>query len=119
MDTTVLIALSSVFLGLLMLVCLAAWLAADRQRPIQQSGPQPNSQPQSGEDRQTIPRAPEPYQQPTSSSAPAAPASQSSSSSLLAAGLADDPSSSAEYPAAALYDQTLLPGPRQRSRKTP
>jgi hypothetical protein len=48
-----------------------------------------------------------------------APASQNTSAAPEAPGALPDPTHSGEYPAAALYDQTLLPEPpRRRTRKT-
>ena len=103
MDTTVMIAISIIALGFVILAGLAIWLAVDRQRrnqqtpivqPPQQSGPKPAHQ-------------------------PPAPASQSTPAGQKGPGNLPDPQHSGEYPAAALYDQTILPAPpRRRARKS-
>lgn len=120
MDTTVLIAIGIIALGFVILTGLAAWLAVDRQRrnrqtpavqPPQQSGPKPA------------------HPTPASASAPGAPAgptgakptpaSQNAPAAPKAPGAHPDPIHSGEYPAAALYDQTILPAPpKRRTRKT-
>lgn len=120
MDTTVIIAISIIALGFLILTGLAVWLAVDRQRrnqqtpavqPLQQSSPKPAYQPPAP--------APTPAAPPGPTAAKQAPASQSAPASPKAPAHFLDPQHSGEYPAAELYDQTLLPTPpKRRTRKT-
>jgi cytoskeletal protein RodZ len=120
MDITVIIAISIIALGFLILTGLAVWLAVDRQRRSQQT---PTVQPP----RQSGPKAA--YQPPGPASSPAAtpgpteakqaPSSQSAPARQKAPANPPDPQHSGEYPAAELYDQTLLPTPpKRRTRKT-
>ena len=114
MDTTVIIAISIIALGFVILTGLAIWLAVDRQRRHQHT---PAVQPPRQSDPKPVHQPPAPASPPAAQPGPAvvkqAPASQSVPASL------HDPQHSGEYPAAELYDQTLLPAPpKRRARKT-
>lgn len=114
MDTTVIIAISIIVLGFVILSGLAIWLAVDRQRrsqqipsvqPPQQSSPKPA--------HQRPARASTPAATPGPHEIKQAPASQKAPANL------PDPQHSGEYPAADLYDQTLLPTPPKRRTRKP
>lgn len=116
MDTTVMIAISIIALGFVILAGLAIWLAVDRQRrsqqtpavqPPQQSSPKPAYQP------------PKPASTPVPTEARQAPSSQSAPVRQKAPANLPDPQHSGEYPAAELYDQTLLPVPPKRRTRKP
>ena len=119
MDTTVIIAISIIALGFIILIGLAVWLALDRQRrnqqtlaaqPPQQSGPQPDRQPPATSTPGAPSRPPEARPAPASKSAPAEQKAPSPPPDSIHSG---------EYPAAGLYDQTILPPPpKRRTRKT-
>ena len=120
MDTTVIIAISIIVLGFVILSGLAIWLAVDRQRrsqqippvqPPQQSGPKPA--------RQRPVQASTPAATPGPGEAKQASASQSASTGQKAPANLPDPQHSGEYPAADLYDQTLLPTPPKRRTRKP
>ena len=120
MDTTVIIAISIIVLGFVILSGLAIWLAVDRQhrsqqipsvQPPQQSGPKPVHQPPA--------QASTPAATPGQSEAKQAPASQGAPTGKKAPANPPDPQHSGEYPAADLYDQTLLPTPPKRRTRKP
>jgi cytoskeletal protein RodZ len=130
-DTTVLIAISIIILGVLILAGLAIWLAVDRQRHQQastgqaapQSGSYPMGQPHPATSQPATSKHQAPTSQPAQHAGPAAsqhaPTPQHTAPASKTGSKLPEPVNSGEYPSAALYDQTILPEPpKRRSRKT-
>ncbi len=123
-DTVLILAISVIIIGVLILAGLAFWLALDRRRthtslqsqPIRQGDQQaPGGQrpAQAG-----LPGGQRPSPAAPTPAVPQAPKRNQGGKADPAAQPPKDIGSSGEYPAAALYDQTLLPGqPAKRRNK--
>lgn len=122
------LAISVIIIGFFILVGVAIWLAAERRRnlamlsqPAPQSGSRPAAPPS-----QTTDQAQQAPEQPPAHSSAATPVSQPAATQGQASDITpvETPPDrqaklSGAYPAAELYDQTLLPQQPPKRRKRP
>ncbi|HEY7355502.1 MAG TPA: hypothetical protein VH590_03515 [Ktedonobacterales bacterium] len=116
-ELLVILAISVIIIGFLILVGIALWLAMERRRNLttaqSQPAPQRGSQP-------AAPPQPASQEAHAAAAAPAVPpaatAGQASSEPAPGNPAQKEPHASGEYPSASLYDQTLLPPPKRRTR---
>jgi len=117
-ETLLILAITVIIIGVLLLAGLAIWLAVDRRRtqatlqsqPIQHSEYQAAGGQRPGQSQPPI--SPTPARRPAAAQA----TEPAGGKAALAARPLKDVSSSGEYPAAAIYDQTILPTPSAKRR---
>ena len=109
-DLLIILAVSVIIIGFLVLVGVALWLAAERRRHLSAGQPSTASQTSASQEKPAV------SQPAAAAAAPGAATDQAGKTTSADATLGYH---SGEYPAAALYDQTLLPQPPTGDRRPP